>query len=210
MRFKSILIVLLFIIGVFCLSGCDETETEAALRRLKRAMNEVAAISSELDMLSESDFNYCELAIESGVAHDSTGSLPKLVELIDQMKIAHFDFYQTVAQINSMKSRIEYLINQIRNKEELSNQLNLERINRDIGILEEEAKTLKDTIGGVFRVYRTKVESNLNNVLAKAKELEETFESMKRSLESRVTSLERVANTLIDIEYDFSSLVYQQ
>lgn len=210
MRFKSFLIALLFIIGIFSLSGCDETEAEGALRRLKRAMNEVVAIAAELDLLSDSDFNYSELAIESGIIHDSTGSLPKLVELLTDMKTAHIDIVETIAHLNTMKNRIEYLINQIRNKEELSAQLNIEKINQAVDVLETEAETLKDTIGGVFKVYRIKVEPNLNNVTAKAKDLEQTFGDMISSLASRVLSLKRVANNLIDIEYEFSCLVYQE
>ncbi|HHU79885.1 MAG: hypothetical protein ACOX40_05760 [Bacilli bacterium] len=216
MKFKSFFVALTLIFCILCLGGCDESEAEGALRRLKRAMNEVISIAVELDLLNDSHLTHTELAIETGFMKDSTGSLPKPVECeallqdVVSIRSAHIDIIDTIAHLNLLKDKIEYLINKIRNNEALSAQLDIEYINQVIKSIQDETKALKDTIGGVFRVYRLKVEPHLGNVVAKAEELKTTFEGIISSLASRELSLKRVANHLIDIEYEFSIMVVQE
>ena len=61
MKFKSFFVALTLIFCILCLGGCDESEAEGALRRLKRAMNEVISIAVELDLLNDSHLTHTEL-----------------------------------------------------------------------------------------------------------------------------------------------------
>jgi hypothetical protein len=218
MKFKSLFPLVAMLLCICLLSGCKETEAERALRKLKRAMNEVVSVADELDMLNESDLDmerYQDaIALETGAFDDLTGPLPKPVEsflgLISDAKAAHEAINDTRAALQSMSVRIQMLINKIRNDDALSSRIDLESVNATAGLLYYYAESLTETIGTVVRVFNNQIQPDLGSIMGNIDSLLTTFENILSSLNNRVKALEGVLTSLTAVEQHFIELVSQK
>jgi hypothetical protein len=215
MKFKSLFPLVAMLLCICLLSGCKETEAERALRKLKRAMNEVVSVADELDMLNESDLDierYQDaISLETGSFGDSTGSLPKPVEsflgVIAQAEDAHQTINDIRIELQSISVRIQMLINKIRNDDDLSLEVDLESVNATAGLLYYYAESLTATIGTVVRVFNSQIQPDLGSIVANIDSLLSTFENILSSLNNRVCALEGVLASLTAVEQHFIELV---